>query len=360
MPTTVTINLSRFEAKAKDYYAELLDHSFARNQKKFETKYNPEELAREAERLLDKPHVGNPIRKRDQKGIRAVALELNEVSSKALHSGDHSRWDEFYHLVRTLMDFEETLEEGIPQTFPQLKEEFAGYEKETVEGTLKNAKAVQAQVKAAISRAPFFETKHVSIRAETGNTDEGMQASHVFSIEVGDHDANFTVFTDEHGKITEVEDVLEGGDRDFFPVGDSGGQEQADYFALVQEIRSPGSSDQGKRIVLYTARPTKDRRIYEGAHSVPSNIFLTTDADRAIGLATDLGSSEERDVWRVVMNTKYLVKTLDAGRVKDFQVVGKAPVEKIELIHEGGPSKRAAVRKAMLVRKIVGKWLARN
>jgi hypothetical protein len=81
-------------------------------------------------------------------------------------------------------------------------------------------------------------------------------------------------------------------------------------------------------------------------------------------LATDLGASEERDVWKVVMNTRYLIETMDAGRIKDFQIVSKdgAPVEKIESIHEGGPSgmNRRAVRVAILSRKVVNRWLAEN
>jgi hypothetical protein len=68
------------------------------------------------------------------------------------------------------------------------------------------------------------------------------------------------------------------------------------------------------------------------------NIFLTNDPDRAYGLATDLGGGRQRDLWKVVINERDLIVTLDAGRTKDYQVVGQGatvPVKRMELISQG-------------------------
>jgi hypothetical protein len=113
-----------------------------------------------------------------------------------------------------------------------------------------------------------------------------------------------------------VEDVLEYGDTDFFADEDA----QADYFALVGALRNPGKRDTGT-VALYTARPRKDRSRYEGARDIPAGIFLTTDMSRAAGIAHDLGGGTVRDIWGVRVEKRYLVQTLDTGRLQDYQAV---------------------------------------
>lgn len=130
----------------------------------------------------------------------------------------------------------------------------------------------------------------------------------------------------------EVDDVLDAGDTDFFDDPEL----EAAYFAVVNELRSPGSSKRkGKMVKVYTARPKKDRRLYDGAKEVPSGIFVTNDADRAYGFGRDFGSTKEgRDLWRIVVDSKRLVQTLKAGRIRDYQLVGKGkvPIKEIERI----------------------------
>ena len=135
------------------------------------------------------------------------------------------------------------------------------------------------------------------------------------------------------GGSATVDDVLEGGDTDFFEDPAA----SADYFALVQELRQPGSSARGKDIVLWTARPVKDRLRYSTSTVLPSGVFLTSDPARAEGLSRDLGSGT-RDLWRAVVNTRYLVRTLKSGRVEDWQVIAKdgAPMRtSMDLVQEG-------------------------
>lgn len=146
--------------------------------------------------------------------------------------------------------------------------------------------------------------------------------------------ATFTIFMNE-GQLSEVDDVLEAGDEDFF----TDPKVQQDYFSLVREMKYPGSGQSVRAITLYTARPVQDRAIYENAQEVPSNLFMTTSYDRAEGISMDLGgSSGNRDIWKVRIEQKYLIETLNTGQVRDYQVVGEGtvPVRSIQLISPGG------------------------
>lgn len=165
-------------------------------------------------------------------------------------------------------------------------------------------------------------------------------AEHIgaFSVEVhgGTEDpASFTLFTREGAGAT-VDDVLEGGDADFFPPTPAGATLQADYFDLIAEIRKPGSSAKpGRVITLYTARPVADRAQFVGAARIPVNVFLTSSFDDAEGIARDFGG---RDVWRVKLNTRDLVITLDSPRVKQYQITAASGAEvagRPDLVMEG-------------------------
>lgn len=150
--------------------------------------------------------------------------------------------------------------------------------------------------------------------------------------------ATFTVFMN-NGQLSEVDDVLEAGDEEFF----TDPKIQQDYFSLVREMKHPGSGQSVKIITLYTARPVQDRALYENAQAVPSNLFMTTSFDRAEGIGMDLGgSSGNRDIWKVRIEQKYLIETLNTGQVRDYQVIGDGmvPIKGIQLISPGGVSQQ--------------------
>ncbi len=129
-----------------------------------------------------------------------------------------------------------------------------------------------------------------------------------------------------------LDDVLDGGDRDFF----ESPSEESDYFALVQKLRNPGETS--SLITVYTARPVEDRKVYQDARDIPPNLFVTTDIDRAEGIANDLTSKGgPRDVWKLRIQSKYLLNTLDTGRIKDYQVIGSGvvPIKNISLVRTG-------------------------
>lgn len=128
----------------------------------------------------------------------------------------------------------------------------------------------------------------------------------------------------------EVEDVIE----DEIDIESTGWQ--ADYYKLVNEMRNPGSSSKGKDITLYTARPVTDRDFYLSTSTLPNNVYLTSSLYSAEGLATELaGTQPARDIYRVRINTEYLLKTLDTPTEKHYRVVAGpegAPVKSIELL----------------------------
>ena len=136
---------------------------------------------------------------------------------------------------------------------------------------------------------------------------------------VGFGDATFTLFPDGT-----VDDVLDAGDREFF----RDPEVERNYFALVNAIRNPRLLE--KVVTLYTSRPRKDReKLLRLAkrRKWPHGIFLTSDVDRAEGFGREF---RDRDLWKVKVKLKNLVKTLDAGRIKDYQLIGDGRFAEIE------------------------------
>jgi len=122
-----------------------------------------------------------------------------------------------------------------------------------------------------------------------------------------------------HDKL-EIDDILDADEDEFL----SNNEVKSEYFALIKELQNPGSSQTGKALTLYTARPSKDRHLYDNATTIPPNIYLTSKYDSALGLATDLHG--ERDVWRVRIDSRYLMKTVDTRSEQQYQVIGTKPV----------------------------------
>lgn len=338
---TVTVNTKKFDSEVTDAIMDLADHSFEREQKTFARQYNPEQMARDVETLLKRPHAGDPIRHWNPKAVATLFKEIAELQTLAIRDPDPNGMNRYYEmrkLTQSIMDYSDTLRKSRPKTWDEAKAEAQGNIDRILKGTHKNAMHVATQVEAATHRCPFWSTQPLVVVPHF-NKNQHWDIATSFSVKVGTHGADFTVFTKPDGTIDQVDDVLEGGDDDFFRDFTT----QTDYLNLVKELRSPGSSSKGKPVRLWTARPVKDRKLYEHAHTVPPNIFLTNDPDRALGLSTDLGSAA-RDVWHVIINSKYLVETWDGGRIKDYQVVGDrpVPVDRIELYMEAATGRIAS------------------
>jgi hypothetical protein len=202
-----------------------------------------------------------------------------------------------------------------------------------VRETKRNMEGVARQIAAAVGRVEVWSGTPLMVRPNYRYSEnhwgaemrpEGAPTDATVDFVGGRNAPGFTLFSDGT-----VDDVLDAGDRDFF----TDPAVEADYFALVSELRSPGSTARtGKVVTLFTARPRKDRAQYDGAKAIPHGIFLTTGEDRAYRLGMDLGG--ERDVYRVRIDSRHLVQTLDAGGVREYQAVGRGtvPVVSIDLV----------------------------
>ena len=123
-------------------------------------------------------------------------------------------------------------------------------------------------------------------------------------------------------RVGKVDDILQAGDSDFFHEKHPG--TQSDYFHLVNGLRTGAPREKSARpITLYTARPAVDRHLYADATHLPRNLFLTSHLGDAAGIGHDFG---KRDVWKVRIDPKHLVQTLE-GPTSHYQIVGgKGPV----------------------------------
>lgn len=333
-----------YERALHDQIEDYTDSEIAKQERLQESSFDPNDLADRIEAI-----TGNMPEIRKVRQGRATAQEVNKVALKLLDlrkEADTDTWETLFDLTRDLHDYHDFLEgfdpDKIRKTFAD-NEEYLLTETQkivkTLEHTIANAvKRVtithqQADVNKIIIKPDFMSYEYGRASVKT----EPIRDYQVY-LGIGHASPSFTIFTNEHGKIEgKVEDVLEGGDTDFF----KSPQQTAFYFDLIREIEKPGSTKRpGKDLTLYTARPTKDRRLYDNARQVPVNIFLTSDPNRAAGIAHDLGASEVRDLWRVRINEQFLVQTLDTPRSKDYQTVGgngrTVPVKRIELMQEGG------------------------
>lgn len=338
MASNVKVDTSKYRREVTEDAEDLARRSFDRQEENRGHEYDTDDLADRAEALLGDTKDVRQFRRMpdaiksvyDLEGVLTTKIrELTDV-------GDYDAGDDVMALIRELMDYEDTLEER--RTLDEWLEQTREWTREPMEGTERIAANLAKAMADAIGRIDPWNGSKVLITAQVPRDFQFGDVEHrpatAYYVKVGGDDAGFSVFTDKAGKIEHIDDVLEAGDTDFF----RDPRDQMDYFNLVRELRHPGSTQRaGKDIVLWTARPVKDRRLYERARTVPPNIFLTTDPDRAYGIARDLGGGAQRDLWRMVINERHLMKTLDAGRTKDYQTIGDkpVPVKRVELVSEG-------------------------
>lgn len=253
--------------------------------------------------------------------------------------------DDLWTVYKELRDFVEHAEMQAPEYEPYSMQQAQTDLAPLLQQTRANMQKIAQNIQEAISRISQWHGTPVLVEASAVDKDwnvfsDAMDYATIELAPTGDGmNPNFTYFQAD-GKV-EIDDILEAGDTDFF----TDPKAQSDYFNLVKEIRSPGSTGKGGKVLaLYTARPYKDRRMYMEAQEVPSGLFLTNRYDSALGLASDLqGGEPRRDVWKIRIDSRYLVQTLD-GMEKQYQIVGDGmvPVYGMTLVDEGGPSEPTA------------------
>lgn len=280
-----------------------------------------------------------------------IALVQNAVTSKnqeALHNAlmdiftwqkqqkDYALWDKVRPAITEMQNFtEHLLGDKTIYTPQQMEKDLVNI----VSETRQCMEHLRITVQDAISRIPTWNGSQVSVKTRGLDRDSYSEPQTSLSVEFLDSDAwagepDFTVFMElvktpdnqpnakKEYKIIDIDDVLEAGDKDFF----TNSKTQQDYFNLIQEMRKPGSSSKsGKILKLYTARPTKDREFYLKQQKLPTGVFLTTDESFAEVFGLDY--NENRDLWFVKVDSKYLLMTLDSPEQKQYQVVSEAPAE---------------------------------
>lgn len=244
---------------------------------------------------------------------------------------------EIYNALSSLRDYADYLEMSNPSYKVNDIQSYESDINNLILRTRVNMESIASNVNSAIDRIRGWNGSVVIVEAFTPNKEDYFEpvdsASIEFGVAGGDLTPAFSYFLID-GKVI-LDDILEGGDTDFF----TNNAIQIDYFNLIKEIKNPGSSFSGGRVMtLYTARPVKDRSLYLNSKQIPSNIFLTNSYDSAEGIAIDLSGGEKvRDIWKVRINSRYLITTLDSPMEKQYQAVGEGmiPVESMELISAG-------------------------
>lgn len=204
----------------------------------------------------------------------------------------------------------------------QLKEKVS----EAIAGTQKEMEKVRQLITGAISRIAW-KGSHVHIEAQPAEDEQGIliepNDSAYITIGRGEFAPSFSLFNIDDKMI--IDDVIEADETDFFPNSEI----KSDYFGLINELRNPGSTTKGRILTLYTARPKKDRQQLLSSTTLPVNIFLTNDFSHAEGLSIEYG--QERDIWKIRIDSKYLTQTLD-GPVKYYQVTVPDAPAKLSLL----------------------------
>jgi hypothetical protein len=339
----VVVDLKKFQQAVHWQLMDYMEDSLRRRERARSTLFD---LPAAIHRL--EPFVGQTPEVR--KGLRGGELterELTKLVKDALDTqskmlkdpnADFDATQVIFDVIRELMDYRD----AVTETDDDVRASYERSERNIVDGTQALGEEVARQLRDAVKRVEIPLPGRIYVRPMFDEREPPTDPVHAYSVEIGKGHLppSFTVFVDARGKIDQVEDQLEGGDTDFFHDAPT----QGFYFDLIKELEHPGSTARpGRLLTLYTARPTKDRKRYERGRDVPVNVFLTTDPDRAAGIAHDLGSREVRDVWMVKIQERYVVPTLQTGRLKDYQTVGAGktvPVKDMALVMEGEPVKR--------------------
>ena len=335
----ITIDTSSYEASVRNLLQDLADWSNSRRQSL--SNFSP-----------DIAMVQSVLSRYQYQNLPALIAAISGNDEEAMQQSMYAVWDfekqinkshgwqaamEINKVSRHIRDCIERLEMQTETSSPYTPEEIERTIAQLTQQTWAEMEKISRSIQEAVSRIGNWNGSPILIRAADAHKESNYMSdpSDSAQIELGRDDMapNFSYFSVGDGKI-EIDDVLDAGDEDFF----TSPTQQSDYFNLIKELKNPGSTSRGGKVLtLFTARPVKDRDLYMNANQVPSNIFLTNNYNSAIGLAGDLAGSEpRRDVWRLRIDSRYLLQTLD-GPEKQYQVVGEGtvPVQSLALVDEG-------------------------
>ena len=331
--SNVTIDLSDFIKSAQERIDQFLVTEEERQNYLSTYQFN-QKLVQDAINLFPAENtiqIRQAIAYPTEQNLSDAAWKMHNLGTEHL-KGDYN--GQTYEVIRKARNMLQDYSDKLAKTsIPVFDENQAKqYLNELVVETQAHMQTIVEAIQQAISRIPDWNGSQIIVKARTIDQQNDLQPETDASIEFGNDEIapNFTYFVLDENKI-EIDDVLEAGDDEFF----TDNKIQSDYFNLIKEIRNPGSSNRsGKILTLYTARPKKDRQRYESLQTIPSGIFLTNKYDSAEGIGHDFGG---RDIWRIRIDSRYLIITLDSPFEKQYQAVGpdEIPVNNMNLVATG-------------------------
>lgn len=227
----------------------------------------------------------------------------------------------FFNVTRYLWKYLDSLDERTIN-----KKQYYNLLDQVLEKTNQNMFVIKNNIENAISKSDW-DGSLVTIYPLTASSEEDFLSPSISAeIKVGTKNGDFQYWYQDDKFI--IEDILESDEEesDYFFTNN---EEKQDYYNLISQLQNPNKKDQ--ILTLYTARPVKDREFYSKTNYLPANIFLSNSFNHVDGLAGDLqGTEERRDIYKIRINSKYLIKTLD-GPVKYYQVIKDSPIESINL-----------------------------
>jgi hypothetical protein len=317
----VNIDLSRYNARANAKAKELLD--YAKDKKEKLTGFKLDiNLIKNG--LKDYPEINQLINSLNNRNGVNWIFDKKMFSWYANFTKNMplAEKQQIYKAFTHLSDYYESLESDDVD-----EKEYYEPIKKSLDQTSQNMQVVKNKIEQSIGNLDWNGSK-VTIIPELPHSDEEyMPSADDATILVGNKQAIFTYFNYD-GKV-QIEDILEFDDEDaneYF----SNQEEKQDYFNLINQLQNPNRNKE-EILTLYTARPIKDRDFYSNTTYIPANVFLSNSFSHVDGLAGDLaGTNERRDIYKVKINRKYLIRTLD-GPVKYYQVIQNAPVVSMNL-----------------------------
>lgn len=305
----VIINLENYKKQAFYKAKELLSYAKDRKEKLEQFKLD---LNLIKNTLKEYPKLQELIQTLNSNNLSKIRIMMNDANDWARKQKD---FFSFYSAIRHVNDYYDSkdVDEINDNEYLELAEK-------SIEETNKNMLVIKQKIENIINNMEW-NGSIITINPEMPNSmEDPVPSADSASIVIG-KEALFSYFSDD-GKY-HIDDISE--DDDLF----SSNEEKQDYYNLIHALQNPNKKDQ--ILTLYTARPIKDREFYTNTNYLPANIFLSNSFSHVDGLAGDLqGTEERRDIYKVRINSKYLIKTLD-GNIKYYQVIKDAPVESISL-----------------------------
>lgn len=314
----ITINIDSFKKLAINKIKEFIKDYKSESERILELKPDLELIKN---KLKNYPKINQlvlAIIKSDKNLLKSLRTDLYNYI-KSLSSEERF---EIFDVYRHINDIEDKIFGRDINEEDQYK-----YAEKQIKKTYENMLIVKSMVENALGRIDYNQSNITIIPNFTESSEEFIPDSSGGEIVIGSNKNALFSFFLENNKLF-IDDIIEAGDDDEYFFNSE--LEKQDYYNLISSLQNPNQTKKDIILTLYTARPAKDREFYIKTNYLPANIFLTSNFSHADGLASDLGGDERRDIYKVRINSKYLIKTLD-GLIKYYMVIKDAPVESIEL-----------------------------